>query len=119
MSKLAAIRIRRMFRLEEPIVRTLKMLGMHKKNYCAVLEDSPSARGMLEKADRYITWGELNEETYKDLVVKRGKGKEKGVFSLTPPRKGFERKGIKVLFSNGGALGYRGDKINELIGRMI
>lgn len=40
-------------------------------------------------------------------------------FRLTPPTSGFERGGIKKPFSLGGALGYRKDKINDLIRRMI
>ncbi|MAG45358.1 MAG: 50S ribosomal protein L30 [Nanoarchaeota archaeon] len=40
-------------------------------------------------------------------------------FRLSPPRKGFERKGIKVPFSLGGVLGYRKEKINDLLNRMI
>lgn len=40
-------------------------------------------------------------------------------FRLSPPRKGFERKGIKVPFSLGGVLGYRKEKINDLLQRMI
>ncbi|MEW6295424.1 MAG: 50S ribosomal protein L30 [Candidatus Diapherotrites archaeon] len=43
----------------------------------------------------------------------------KEVFRLRPPRKGFERKGIKKTFALGGALGNRREKINELILRMI
>jgi len=43
----------------------------------------------------------------------------KNFFKLSPPRKGFERKGIKVPFAQGGVLGYRKDKINDLIKRMI
>ncbi|ACV24494.1 50S ribosomal protein L30 [Methanocaldococcus fervens] len=43
----------------------------------------------------------------------------KPVFRLHPPRKGFERKGIKKPFSVGGALGYRGEKINELLEKMM
>jgi large subunit ribosomal protein L30 len=43
----------------------------------------------------------------------------KPVFRLKPPVKGFERKGIKKPYSVGGALGDRGDKIKELIVRMI
>lgn len=45
--------------------------------------------------------------------------KIKNYFRLNSPRKGFERKGIKKPFSIGGALGYRGSKINDLIKRMI
>ncbi len=40
-------------------------------------------------------------------------------FRLKPPLKGFERGGIKKPFSMGGVLGYRKDKINDLIQRMI
>ncbi len=41
----------------------------------------------------------------------------KPVIRLQPPRKGYE--GIKRPYSLGGALGYRGNNINELIRRMI
>lgn len=40
------------------------------------------------------------------------------VFRLHPPVKGFEREGRKT-FKEAGKLGYRGEKINELIRRMI
>ena len=42
----------------------------------------------------------------------------KPIFRLPPPRKGGYE-GIKRSFVNGGALGYRGDKINALLDRMI
>ena len=41
----------------------------------------------------------------------------KPVLRLHPPRKGYE--GIKRAYTMGGALGYRGEKINDLIRRMI
>ncbi len=41
----------------------------------------------------------------------------KSVFRLHPPVKGYE--GNKRSFQNGGALGYRGAKINDLINRML
>jgi large subunit ribosomal protein L30 len=41
----------------------------------------------------------------------------KAVFRLHPPEKGYE--GIKRSYRNGGALGYRGDAVNELIARML
>lgn len=41
----------------------------------------------------------------------------KAVFRLHPPSKGYE--GIKRSYRNGGALGYRGKAINELIARML
>jgi len=41
----------------------------------------------------------------------------KVVFRMHPPAKGYE--GIKRSYRNGGALGYRGEAINELIARML
>ena len=41
----------------------------------------------------------------------------KPVFRLHPPIKGYE--GNKRSFKNGGALGYRGKEINDLINRML
>ena len=65
--------------------------------------------------------GRLNDRrkkyTYKTLEVNGQKYHR--TFYLNPPRKGFERKGIKVSFKAGGALGYRGEKINDLIQRML
>ena len=49
-------------------------------------------------------------------VVMRDVPKLKPLFRLHPPRKGYE--GVKRSFKEGGALGYRGEKINQLIRRM-
>ncbi len=43
----------------------------------------------------------------------------KPYFRLAPPVKGFERKGIKKPFAVGGVLGQRGEKISDLISRML
>ncbi|MBW2970579.1 hypothetical protein KY320_00300, partial [Candidatus Woesearchaeota archaeon] len=55
---------------------------------------------------------------YKKYITVNGK-KLKPYFRLSPPRGGFERKGVKNSFKSGGAAGYRGSKMNELIKRMI
>lgn len=43
----------------------------------------------------------------------------KPVFRLKPPTKGYDRKGIKKTFKEGGVLGYRADHINKLLNKMI
>jgi len=43
----------------------------------------------------------------------------KPVFRLRPPKKGYERAGVKKGYSVGGALGYRASDVNLLIRRMI
>ena len=132
------------------------MLILYKRNNCVVVPNKPVFVGMLDKVQNFVTWGELNEQTFKELIKKRGKlpGKKsltesylkektkldfenftkeffnfkkelkdvpglKLFFKLHPPLHGFERKGVKKQFSMGGALGYRREKINDLIMRMI
>lgn len=123
---LAVVRIRGEVNLNEPVDRTLKMLNLYRRNTCVVVPSSPSVIGMINKVDLAVTWGEIDDATRKELESKRGEfemvdGKKalKPFFRLHPPRKGFERKGTKKSFSAGGALGYRGAKINDLIKRML
>lgn len=115
MSKIAMVRIRSGIRHSQAVNNTLKMLNLTEKNACAVVENKPEIMGMINKVKDLITWGEVTEETLK-LMEKRKRGR---LYSLQPPRKGYGRKGIKVAFKVGGALGYRGEKINDLLKRMI
>ena len=117
MSQLAAIRIRGETGVRHDIKDTLKMLNLHKKHFCVILPNTREKLGMLQKAKDYLTWGEVSDEVANELKAKRDKGKK--WFALNSPRGGFERKGIKKSFSEGGALGYRKDTINKLIKKMI
>ena len=128
--------------VNKEIKHTLKILRLYKKNYCVVVDSAPGVMGMIKKVKNYVTFGEIDKETYNLLIEKKGeeyKGREtdkkgkieykkfivinnkkyKPFFRLQPPKKGFGRKGIKVDFKIGGALGDRKEKINELIKRMI
>lgn len=115
MSKIAVILIRGIIGSGQEVKDTLKMLNFRRKNNCIVLEKKPELEGMVKKVKDLTTWGEVSEETLKEME-KRKKGK---VYNLHPPRKGYGRKGIKVPFKVGGGLGYRGEKINDLIKRML
>jgi len=62
------------------------------------------------------------DEAAKAVVEGKKKLKELGVkpvFRLSPPKKGYERAGIKKGYSVGGALGYRASDIGKLIKRMV
>lgn len=155
-TKIAVIRIRGIIGMDQRIEDTFRKLRLFKKNGCVVIDNRKDYLGALIRIKDYATWGEINEETFKELLLKRGKLpgnkslnedylKEKSkldiisfvkeffsfkkefkdvpglkpFFRLGMPRSGFERKGIKVPFSLGGALGYRKDKINDLIKRMV
>ncbi len=123
MSRIAAIRIRGAVRASGEVKDTLEMLRLHRRNACTVFGHSPSLMGMLRKVKDYVAWGEIDDETLRLLTEKRGEklpdGKPKKFFRLNPPRGGFERKGVKKGFGQGGALGYRGAEINSLIKRMV
>jgi len=162
--KVAVIRIRGTVNVNGKIKTTLDLLKLKYKHNCNVVEFNDTYKGMIYKVKDYVTFGEINKETFKDLILKRGKILLKGIngvkiekvndetikrinpefnsvdefvdaffrgtatlkdinlklpFRLRPPSKGFERKGIKKPYTEGGALGYRGDAINELLKRMI
>jgi len=149
----AIIRIRGVAKINHNIEYTMNNLKLTKKNHLVLYPEDNSIKGMLKKAEGYITWGEVDVETTERLLKKRGlikgdkkiteeflkeikvknfkdlaeriqKGESlrnlgiKPVFRLNNPTKGFERKGIKKHFNEGGVLGYRGKKINELIRKM-
>jgi len=148
----AAIRIRGKVNVSPGIRKTLELLNLDRVNHLSLVKDEQ--RGMLNKAQSYITFGEIEEKTLALLLEKRGRlegnkrlGKEflkekklksfdemakavlegkqplkemgiKPVFRLGPPKKGYERAGIKKGYSVGGALGYRASDINKLVKRM-
>ncbi|MEM3373848.1 MAG: uL30 family ribosomal protein [Candidatus Woesearchaeota archaeon] len=133
MNKIAVIRIRGDVNLRQEVKDTFKHLNLLRKNVCVILDNTPENLGQVVKVKDYVTWGEVSDEVIKMLFEKRGelyKGnkdnfvefngkKYKKYFRLNMPKKGFGTKGIKYPFNKGGALGYRGDKINDLIMRML
>jgi large subunit ribosomal protein L30 len=119
MSKIAVILVRGLIGIRHDIKETLFYLNLRKKHACAIVEDTQVVRGMLKKVQDYVTFGEVSEEVLKELTSKRRKDDKKEVFFLAPPRGGFERKGIKQAYVNGGALGDRKEAMNELLTKMM
>ena len=130
--KVAVVLVRGMVKVVKPVKETLMMLNLHRKNHCVVVDDTPTYEGMLNRVKDYATWGEIDDATFAELVQKRGQlsdGRKKSLeingkkykryFALNPPRKGFGRNGIKRSFRVGGALGDRGEKMNDLLKRML
>ena len=130
---IVAVRVRGMVGLPYETKQTLEMLNLHNKNWCSLYKDTPSVRGMIKKVKDYVTWGEISEEVYKELMEKRAeeykqeddncllynKKKYKKFIRLSPPKKGYGREGTKKPFVKNGALGYRAEKINDLLKRMM
>jgi large subunit ribosomal protein L30 len=124
MTKIAVIRIKGMIGLKKEIAETLHRLRLRKKYVCVVLENpTPAQFGMIKSVRNTIAYGEINEETYKQLKEKRGlkdpknPGKIKPYFRLHPPRGGIDTK--KHFGVHKGVLGDNKEKINDLILRML
>ncbi|MBI2143370.1 uL30 family ribosomal protein [Candidatus Woesearchaeota archaeon] len=130
--QIAVIRLRGRTGLRGDVAATLDMLNIRHVNHCAIVPDSPDYVGMLKKAKDYITWGNINIDTLKLLLEKRGEaatnrkrfitlnGKDyKPYFRLSPAKGGLGKRGIKASFTNSGSLGDRKDNINELLRKMI
>ena len=73
MSKIAVIQIRGAVKLSKKIKSTLEMLNLKKKNSCIIVEANNVNIGMVNVVKDYVTWGEINEQVIKELLLKRGK----------------------------------------------
>src|SRR3989344_9402784 len=97
MEKVAIILVRGTNKLNYNILTALRHLNLFHVNNCVVLNNTPSTLGAIKKIKDFITYGKINEETFKLLSNQRKlNGK---TYSLHPPRKGWERKGIKTSYS--------------------
>ncbi|AJF62554.1 MAG: 50S ribosomal protein L30P [archaeon GW2011_AR20] len=73
MSKIAVLRIRGDLNVRRDKKDTLRLLRLFNKNYCVVLDNNQNYVGMIEKIKDYVTWGELNKETFELLLKERGR----------------------------------------------
>jgi large subunit ribosomal protein L30 len=137
----AVVRIKGSAGTNKKIEDTLRMLNLDSPNRCVVIPETKEYLGMLKKAKDRITWGEIDKKTLSNLLEKRGKISEeklkemkmkdfddlsdvliknqiklKLIFRLNPPRHGF--KSTRLPYPKGD-LGFRKEKINELLERMI
>lgn len=132
---LAVIRVRGRAGVRHDIKETLERLNLRKINNLSLIFGTKPNLGMIKKCSNFVTYGEISEEMLNRIVEKKemnakkeelheaftGKRKAGEIMEmpirLKPPRKGYE--GIKTSYGNGGSLGYRSEKINELLKRMI
>jgi large subunit ribosomal protein L30 len=147
MVKYIAIRIRGTVDVPKDVQDTLKLLRLRRKFTSVIIEKNQVNNGMLHKAKDYISFGEINQETLKQILLKRAKKegekpleiagkaieefiqkfldnkakfsdiKVKPFFRLHPPRGGFKKS--TRLSAPKGLLGYQGEKINLLVQRML
>lgn len=114
---IATIRVRSSPRMSAADERALKSLHLNTPHSCAVVEDKPDVRRQIIRVAGFCTWGAISDASLA-LMRKKAKDPQAVHFRLSPPRHGYGRKGVKMQFKNGGALGDRGDKMDDLIKRM-
>jgi large subunit ribosomal protein L30 len=132
---IAIIRVRGRIGVRRSINETLDRLNLNRVNSLSLIFGTKSNIGMIKKCNDFITYGEINRDALEKVLSRKGSkssgddvnmvlsGKKKArdvlevPIRLKPPKHGYE--GTKQGFSDGGALGYRGEKINELLSRMV
>ena len=137
----AVVRVRGSVNVSKDVEDTLKMLNLKSPNHCVVIPETKQYLGMLKKAKDRITWGKIDKKTLSKLLEKRSKISQeklkemnvksfdelsdaliknklklKLIFRLNPPIHGY--KSTRLPFPKGD-LGFRGERINELLERMI
>jgi len=110
---IAIIRIRGRIEVDRDIRVTLDMLKLPTKFSMRIMDTNDSTRGMINTVCSYVAWGEVSQEIENMFKNKASAGK---TICLKPPKGGL--KAIKKPYPRGD-LGYRGDKINDLIKRML
>jgi len=140
----AVIRIRGTVNIAPKIATALEHLNLRRVNNLSIWQETPQTLQMIKIVMDYVAFGTISEETLKKLIEAKGEsvdhktkidakkvvaeiksGKtlnQVGIdncFRMSPPRKGYERKGIKTPYVLGGASGNRKEAISELIERML
>lgn len=93
-------------------LKILKDLKLTKKFRARIIEDSPSARGLLKDINHLITYGPVKEEELKTLDKYKV---AESVYALHPPRGGL--RGTKSQYKFKGSLGER-EEMTSLLERM-
>ncbi len=108
----AVVRIRGRVDVRKDLEDTMKMLNLTRIYRMVIVDDKNLP--MVKKVKDFVAWGEVTDDFIEKLKSKR-KEIKKNVFALNPPRKGL--KSTKLPYPKGD-LGYRKEKIKDLIERM-
>jgi large subunit ribosomal protein L30 len=130
---IAVVRVRGRVKVRGNIQETLDRLRLKKPNNCVVVKATDSYIGMINKANDYIAYGEIDSQILDRILKKYGiqmsaeslnsspekmaELKQHLPFRLRPPSRGYRN--IKFSYKDHGALGYMGKEINGLLARMI
>ncbi len=70
---LVVIRVRGAGKIPIKIDSTMKMMRLYKANNCVIVPNTPQYLGMIRRVKDYITWGEVDMDTIKKIIEKKGR----------------------------------------------
>ena len=70
---IVVVRIRGVISAQREARDTLTLLRLDHTNHAILIDDRPSYRGMLQKINSYVTWGEITKETVVTMLEKRAR----------------------------------------------
>jgi len=70
---LVAVRLRGTARINPELQKTLESLRLKSKYNAVLLYETPSIKGMLQRAKDHVTWGEVDADTIARLLEGRGR----------------------------------------------
>jgi len=73
MKKIAVVQVRGGVGMSKKVKDSLGFLRLRKKNSCVILDQDPRYTGALVKLKDFVTWGEIDTETFRVLFEKRGR----------------------------------------------
>jgi large subunit ribosomal protein L30 len=70
---IAVVRVRGTISALKEARETLKLLRLDHTNHAILIDDRPSYKGMLQRVNNYVTWGEVTKETVAAMLQKRAR----------------------------------------------
>jgi large subunit ribosomal protein L30 len=71
--QIVVVRIRGIISAQREARETLTLLRLDHTNHAILIDDRPSYKGMLQKVNSYVTWGEVTKETVVAMLEKRAR----------------------------------------------
>ncbi len=68
----AVIRIRGSIKVKKKINHAMELMRLFRVNHLVLIPETKQSRKMFEKAQDYLTFGEINKETLEKMISKRG-----------------------------------------------
>jgi len=70
---IVAVKIRGEVSAQREAKETNAFLGLTHTNHAVILDSRPAYLGMLQRAQSYVTWGEVSKETVTAMIKERGR----------------------------------------------